>query len=62
MLSIEQRTKEIGIRKVLGAAVSRIMILVSKEFIVLISIAFVFAIPVVYYFIHQMAARFCIPY
>jgi len=58
MLSIEQRTKEIGIRKVLGAAVSRIMILVSKEFIVLISIAFVFAIPVGYYFIHKWLQDF----
>jgi putative ABC transport system permease protein len=58
MLSIEQRTKEIGIRKVLGAAVSRIMILVSKEFIVLISIAFVIAIPVGYYFIHKWLENF----
>jgi len=58
MLSIEQRTKEIGIRKVLGAAVSRIMILVSKEFIVLISIAFVFAIPLGYYFIHKWLQDF----
>ena len=41
MLSVEQRTKEIGIRKVLGAAVSRIVMLISKEFIILISIAFV---------------------
>ena len=58
MLSIEQRTKEIGIRKVLGAAVSRIMILVSKEFIVLISIAFVIAVPVGYYFIHKWLQDF----
>jgi putative ABC transport system permease protein len=58
MLSIEQRTKEIGIRKVLGAAVSRIMMLVSKEFIVLISIAFVIAIPVGYYFTHRWLENF----
>jgi len=58
MLSIEQRTKEIGIRKVLGAAVTRIMILVSKEFIVLIAIAFVIAIPVGYYFIHKWLENF----
>jgi putative ABC transport system permease protein len=57
-LSIEQRTKEIGIRKVLGAAVLKIMILVSKEFVVLISIAFVIAIPVGYYFIHQWLENF----
>jgi ABC-type antimicrobial peptide transport system permease subunit len=58
MLSIEQRTKEIGIRKVLGAAVSRIMMLVSKEFIVLISIAFVIAIPVGYYYVHKWLENF----
>ena len=58
MLSIEQRTKEIGIRKVLGAAISRIIMLVSKEFIVLISIAFVIAIPVGYYFIHKWLQDF----
>jgi ABC-type antimicrobial peptide transport system permease subunit len=58
MLSIEQRTKEIGIRKVLGAAVSRIMMLVSKEFIVLISIAFVIAIPVGYYYVYKWLENF----
>ena len=49
MLSIEQRTKEIGIRKVLGAAISKIIILISKEFVILISIAFVVAAPLGYY-------------
>jgi len=58
MLSVEQRTKEIGIRKVLGAAVTRIMILVSKEFIVLISIAFVIAVPVAYYFVDKWLENF----
>jgi putative ABC transport system permease protein len=58
MLSIEQRTKEIGIRKVLGAAIPRIMLLVSKEFIVLISIAFVIAIPVGYYYIYKWIENF----
>ncbi len=52
IISIEQRVKEIGIRKVLGAAVSRIVFLISKEFIILISIAFVIAIPVGYYFVN----------
>jgi putative ABC transport system permease protein len=58
MLSVQQRTKEIGIRKVLGAAVSRIMMLVSKEFIILISIAFVVAVPVGYYFVHKWLENF----
>jgi putative ABC transport system permease protein len=58
MLSIEQRTKEIGIRKVLGAAISKIIILISKEFIILISIAFVITVPVGYYFINKWLQDF----
>jgi ABC-type antimicrobial peptide transport system permease subunit len=58
MLSIEQRTKEIGIRKVLGAAVSKILVLISKEFIVLILVAFAVATPVGYYFIHRWLQSF----
>jgi putative ABC transport system permease protein len=58
IISIEQRTKEIGIRKVLGAAISRIVVLISKEFIILISIAFVIAVPVGYYFIHKWLQDF----
>lgn len=42
----EQRTKEIGIRKVMGASVTSIVILLSKEFGKLILIAFVLAVPV----------------
>jgi putative ABC transport system permease protein len=52
MLSVEQRTKEIGIRKVLGAAVLRILVLISKDFTVLVLIAFVAAIPAGYYAIN----------
>ena len=52
ILSIEQRTKEIGIRKVLGAALSGIVALISREFMVLICIAFVAAAPAGYYAIH----------
>ena len=43
-----QRTKEIGVRKVLGASVANIMLLLSKEFIILIAIANVLAWPVTY--------------
>jgi len=58
ILSIEQRTKEIGIRKVLGAAVSRIIVLISKEFLILISIAFIVAVPVGYYFVNRWLQNF----
>jgi len=44
----QQRTKEIGIRKVLGATASGIVGLLSKEFLTLVGIAFVIAIPVAY--------------
>lgn len=45
----EQRAKEIGIRKVLGASVSSIVLLLSKEFGKLIAIAFLIAIPIAWY-------------
>jgi len=45
----EQRTKEIGIRKVMGASVSSIVVLLSKEFGKLILIAFVLAVPLAWF-------------
>jgi len=48
--TIDKRTKEIGIRKVLGASVSNVFVLISKEFTKLILIANIFAWPVSYYF------------
>jgi putative ABC transport system permease protein len=45
----EQRTKEIGIRKVVGASVADIMKLLSKEFLLLILIGFVLAIPIAWW-------------
>jgi putative ABC transport system permease protein len=45
----ERRIKEIGIRKVLGASVPRIVGMLSKDFIILVMIAFVVAIPLGYY-------------
>ena len=41
----EQRIKEIGIRKVLGASVGSLFVLLSKDFLLLVSIAFVIAVP-----------------
>ncbi|MDR6940200.1 ABC transporter permease [Mucilaginibacter pocheonensis] len=48
-----QRTKEVGIRKTLGASVGHIVYLFSKEFTVLIIIAFAISAPIGYYFMHQ---------
>jgi putative ABC transport system permease protein len=58
LLSIEQRTKEIGIRKVLGAAVSKIVLLISRDFIRLIAIAFLIAVPLGYYAINKWLQNF----
>ncbi|MES1220239.1 MAG: FtsX-like permease family protein, partial [Bacteroidota bacterium] len=48
-----QRIKEVGIRKVLGATTSNIVYLFSKEFILLITIAFVIAAPIAWYYMHN---------
>jgi len=48
-----QRTKEVGIRKVLGASAGNIVFLLSKEFTVLILVAFVIAGPVAWYIMHN---------
>lgn len=48
-----QRIKEVGIRKVLGASVQSIVMLFSKEFILLIVIAFAIAAPLAYYFLKE---------
>ncbi|WP_018615774.1 ABC transporter permease [Segetibacter koreensis] len=53
-----QRIKEVGIRKVLGATVQNVIYLFSKEFIILISIAFVIATPVAWYFMRQWLQDF----
>lgn len=48
--TVEQRNREIGIRKVFGASESTIMKLVARDFIILALISIVLAIPVAYYF------------
>jgi putative ABC transport system permease protein len=49
----EQRTKEIGIRKVLGASVGQVVTLLGKEFIVLVLVSCVIASPVSFYFLQH---------
>ncbi len=56
----EQRIKEIGIRKVLGASVGNLMLLISKDFTRLVIIAFVLASPFAWYALNQYLDRYTI--
>jgi ABC-type antimicrobial peptide transport system permease subunit len=49
----EQRTKEIGIRKVLGASLSQVVLLISQDFIVLVGISCLIASPLAFYFLQR---------
>jgi predicted permease len=53
-----QRVKEVGIRKVLGASSLKIVLLFSKEFLMLIGIAFVIATPLAVYFMNNWLKEF----
>ena len=54
----EQRTKEIGVRKVLGASVSQIWFLLSKDFLGLVAISALIASPIALYFLHQWLSKY----
>ena len=56
--TVEQRTKEIGIRKVLGATIAGLWQMLSKEFIILAVIACFIAVPVGYYFMNAWLQQF----
>jgi len=62
--NVLQRTKEIGIRKVLGASVSNIIYLLAKDFMLLVCIAFFIAVPVTWFvmnnWLHDFAYRISI--
>jgi putative ABC transport system permease protein len=49
VLSAEKRTKEIGIRKVLGASVNRVVTILSKDFLKLVCISLVIAVPAAWF-------------
>jgi hypothetical protein len=57
-LVIGKRRKEIGVRKVLGASVTGLMGLLSKEFLRLVALAFVIATPIAWYFLRQWLTDF----
>lgn len=54
----EQRTKEIGIRKILGASIGRIFVLLAKEFALLVLIANIFAWPAAYFLMTKWLQNF----
>ncbi|MBS1521446.1 MAG: ABC transporter permease [Bacteroidetes bacterium] len=56
--SAEQRQKEIGIRKVLGASVTGVVALLSKEFIKLVSISFIIATPIAWWAMNKWLQAF----
>ncbi|MBM1106515.1 ABC transporter permease [Aurantibacter crassamenti] len=56
--SVIQRTKEIGIRKVLGSSTVAIVLLVSKDFLKLVVIALLVAFPIAYYFMNDWLQGF----
>ncbi|UXE69186.1 MAG: ABC transporter permease [Chryseotalea sp. WA131a] len=58
MLTVEQRTKEISIRKVLGASISKIISMLSKELLALVFISFLIAAPIAGYFMNQWLQGF----
>jgi ABC-type antimicrobial peptide transport system permease subunit len=54
----EQRTKEIGIRKVLGASVTQIWFMLSKDFLGLVAISALIASPIALYFLHNWLLKY----
>ncbi len=58
MMMMVQRTKEIGIRKVLGSSISGIVLLVSKDFIKLVLLASILAFPVAWWVMHNWLQSF----
>jgi len=58
MFTTERRTKEISIRKVLGANVTNILTMLNKEVVVLIAISLLIASPIAWYFIRQWLQNF----
>ncbi len=58
MMTMVQRTKEVGIRKVLGSSIAGIVVLLSKDFIKLVLLASILAFPVAYWVMHNWLQSF----
>lgn len=54
----EQRTKEIGVRKVLGASVTQVWMLLSKDFILLVLVSCIIASPLAFYFLQKWLIKY----
>ncbi len=57
-ISVQQRTKEIGIRKAVGASVTNVVLLLSREYVVLVGIANLVAWPIAYYAMNRWLENF----
>ncbi|GAB3995496.1 ABC transporter permease [Spirosoma daeguense] len=58
LMAIEQRTKEIGVRKVLGASIPGIILLISRDFVKLVLVALIIAIPLTWFLMQQWLAEY----
>jgi len=56
--TIEKRFREIGIRKVLGATVKQLLMLIATEFLKLVAIAFVVAVPITWWMMHNWLQKY----
>ncbi|MDG1277261.1 MAG: ABC transporter permease [Algoriphagus sp.] len=56
--AVQQRTKEIGIRKVMGASTQSLLNLISKDFVILVAVAMIFAFPLAWYAMDSWQADF----
>lgn len=56
--TIEKRFREIGIRKVLGATVQQLLMLIATEFLKLVAIAFIIAVPVTWWMMHNWLQKY----
>jgi putative ABC transport system permease protein len=58
VFSVTQRTREVGIRKVLGASVSAILVLFSKDSVRLLLLSYVISVPLIYLAVHEWLKSF----